>query len=38
MHSLMSNIDKENPDTVIITGDFNARSPLFWENELTETS
>ena len=38
IHSLMANIDKEKPDTVIITGDFNARSPLFWENELTETS
>ena len=26
-------ISKENPSICIITGDFNARSPLFWEND-----
>ena len=26
-------INKENPAVTIITGDFNARSPLFWEND-----
>ena len=30
-------ISKENPAVTIITGDFNARSPLFWEND-TENS
>ena len=29
-------ICKENPSITILTGDFNARSPLFWEND-TET-
>ena len=27
-------IKKENPSVTIITGDFNARSPLFWENDI----
>ena len=26
-------INKENPTVTILTGDFNARSPLFWEND-----
>ena len=34
---LLSKLNGEKPDTIIITGDFNARSPLFWENEITET-
>ena len=27
----------ENPATIIITGDFNARSPFLWEEEKTQT-
>ena len=27
-------ICKENPTLTIITGDFNSRSPLFWENDI----
>ena len=26
-------INQENPAVTILTGDFNARSPLFWEND-----
>ena len=26
-------INKKNPTVTIITGDFNTRSPLFWEND-----
>ena len=29
-------INKENPAVTILTGDFNAKSPLFWEHD-TET-
>ena len=27
-------INKENPSVTILTGDFNASSPLFWENDI----
>ena len=27
-------ISKENPAVTILTGDFNARSPLFWESDI----
>ena len=30
-------IAKENPSLVVLTGDFNARSPLFWSEEQHET-
>ena len=30
---IYESINKENPALTIITGDFNARSPLFWEND-----
>ena len=26
-------VNKEKPALIIITSDFNARSPLFWEND-----
>ena len=29
---------KEKPDSIILTGDFNARSPAFWEGESTQTT
>ena len=31
---IYENINKENPAVTIITGDFNARSPLFWEYDI----
>ena len=33
----MDKIAKENPSLVVMTGDFNARSPLFWKEERHET-
>ena len=30
-------ISRENPSLVVLTGDFNARSPLFWSEERHET-
>ena len=33
LERIYQSIDKENPALTIITGDFNARSPLFWEND-----
>ena len=38
MHKLehiYENIKKENPVVTIICGDYNARSTLFWENDIT---
>jgi len=29
----MANINKEKPSLVVLTGDFNARSQLFWAEE-----
>ena len=34
--SMIENIRKEKPSTIVLTGDFNARSPLFWDQELLE--
>ena len=34
LENIYKNINKENPAITIITGDFNARSPLFWENDI----
>ena len=34
---LIDNINKEKPSMVVLTGDFNARSPLFWDQEAEET-
>ena len=30
---LLDKISAENPFSIIPTGDFNARSPIFWEEE-----
>ena len=38
MQTLLDNINKEKPSAVILTGDFNARSPLFWQGETHENS
>ena len=38
MQALLDNINKEKPSAIILTGDFNARSPLFWQEETTENS
>ena len=37
LENIHESINKENLTMTIITGDFNARSPLFWEND-TENS
>ena len=34
---LIDRINKEKPSMVVLTGDFNARSPLFWDQEADET-
>jgi len=34
---LLDGIAKENPFSIILTGDFNARSHLFWEDESIDT-
>ena len=38
MQALFDNINKEKPSAIILTGDFNARSPLFWQEETIENS
>ena len=38
MQTLFDNINKEKPSAIILTGDFNARSPLFWHEETIENS
>ena len=38
-HNLASSVQKmknENPSLIILSGDFNGRSPLFWDNESVE--
>ena len=37
LQQLLDNIASENPFSIILTGDFNARSPIFWSDESTET-
>ena len=37
IESLICKINNEKPYVVIFAGDFNARSPLFWDDEGTET-
>ena len=37
LENIYEKISLENPSVTIITGDFNARSPLFWEND-TDTN
>ena len=38
MQLLLDAINRENPYAIILTGDFNARSPLFWQDETLENS
>ena len=33
LEHIYENVSKENPSVTILTGDFNARSPLFWEHD-----
>ena len=33
LENIYERISRENPSVTIISGDFNARSPLFWEND-----
>ena len=33
LENIYERINRENPSVTIISGDFNARSPLFWEND-----
>ena len=35
---LLDKINSEKPFSIILTGDFNARSPLFWDEESVETA
>ena len=37
IESVYVSISKLKPAAIILNGDFNARSPLFWDNESTET-
>ena len=37
MKDSLDKIARENPSLVVLTGDFNARSPLFWSEERHET-
>ena len=34
LENIYENINRENPSVTIFSGDFNARSPLFWENDV----
>ena len=34
LEKIYENINRENPAVTVICGDFNARSPLFWENDI----
>ena len=34
LEHIYESIRKENPSVTILTGDFNARSPLFWEHDI----
>ena len=33
LEDILEKINKENPSAIILSGDFNARSPLFWEGD-----
>ena len=37
LKNIIANISAENPFSIILTGDLNARSPVFWDDEGTET-
>ena len=34
MNKIYESIQKENPTVTILCGDFNARSPIFWEGDI----
>jgi endonuclease/exonuclease/phosphatase family metal-dependent hydrolase len=38
LSSLIESIRAHKPAAVVLMGDFNARSPLFWDGETTETA
>ena len=33
LENILESINNENPSAIILSGDFNARSPLFWEGD-----
>ena len=33
LEEILERVNKENPSAIILSGDFNARSPLFWEGD-----
>ena len=33
LEAILEMVNKENPSAIILSGDFNARSPLFWEGD-----
>ena len=38
LDNLHSKLVKEKPHTIVLAGDYNARSPLLWDEEVTESS
>ena len=38
LQNIVDKIKKEKPSLIVLTGDFNARSPLFWADEQDETA
>ena len=38
IQKILDKINKEKPHLIVLSGDFNARSPIFWEFEKCETS
>ena len=38
LESLLVKINNEKPSSIVFAGDFNARSPLFWDEEGTESA
>ena len=34
LENIYDSIRKENPTVIVITGDFNAKSPIFWEHDV----
>ena len=38
LQSLYDELLKEKPSVIVLSGDFNSKSPLFWDEETTETA
>ena len=38
IQKILDKINKEKPHLIVLSGDFNARSPIFWESEKCETT